>query len=524
MSNGRNRGATIGIDLGTRNALCACMDGARPVMIPNRWGRTSTPSVVGWEGGWVVGDDAVRLSLRGSFPVWWDLKRKVGGEFRASCGGKTYTAQDILVPLICALREDAEVFLGQFVSSCVLAVPAVFSLLQREAMMRAAEAAGLRDARIICEPTAAALAFGREGRFLVLDFGAGTVDISVVESEGGVWQVLESVGTSKIGGYDFDLALAEWLRERLRLPPSPEDSRWRTLVLEAEAIKIALSSCRSYDWIPPAMNGVSAAPELEPLKVEREDLERMVRFSIRRVVHVVRRLWARHEPEHLLLVGGSSRIPLLREILESEIARPERLSLCAEESIAAGAALCTRIGDGRLLLDILSGDVGFLRNEEPEILIPAGTPVPFTARTTFVPARSGKTELPVFQNVADMREERTVLSVLTLDLEAGTEVELRCTLSTSGLMHCVLRHGNTTMEMPLLSLKRDVLPDASAASVARQRIRDLKLRLTPFEILCSSDQVERLHNLVRQIENIEDDGPSVEILEGIVKDMEVALS
>ncbi|MDR1622282.1 MAG: Hsp70 family protein [Synergistaceae bacterium] len=530
----RNHNVTIGIDLGTRNALCACMDGARPVMIPNRWGRTSTPSVVGWDGGWVVGEDAVRLSLRGSCSVWWDLKRKVGGEFRALCGGKSHTAQDILAPLLCALREDAEVFLGQFVSSCVLAVPAAFSLLQREAIARAAEAAGLREVRIISEPTAAALAFGREGRFLVVDFGAGTVDVAVVESEGGVWQVLESVGTSKIGGYDFDLALAEWLRERLRLDPLPsQDPRWRTLVWEAESIKIALSSCRSYDWLPPAMDGVGV---FEPLKVEREDLERMVRFSIRRVVHLVRKLWTRHEPEHLLLVGGSSRIPLLREILEKEVARPERLSLCAEESIVAGAALCARTGSGRLLLDVLSGDIGFLRDDRPEVLVSAGTPVPFTTRSVFVPAHSGKMELPVFQNVGDTQEERTILSFLTLDVEAGKEVEIRCTLSTSGLMHCVVRQGNTTVEMPLLSLKRGALlatPSSSSFSfssfsssvmAARRRIRDLKLRLTPLEILCSSGQLERLHGLVRRIENIEDDGPSVEILEGIVKDLEVALS
>jgi molecular chaperone DnaK (HSP70) len=472
-----------------------------------------------------VGEDAVRLSFRGSYPVWWDLKRKVGGEFQALCGGKTRKAQDILVPLLCALREDAEAFLGQFVSSCVLAVPAVFSLLQREAMAHAAEAAGLREVRIINEPTAAALAFGREGRFLVLDFGAGTVDVAVVESEGGVWQVLESVGTSKIGGYDFDLALAEWLRERLRLAPlPPQDPRWRTLVWEAESVKIALSTCRSYDWIPPAMEGVNASvPKLEPLRVEREDLERMVRFSIRRVIHVVRRLWSRHEPEHLLLVGGSSRIPLLREILEKEVARPERLSLCAEESIVAGAALYAQAGRGRLLLDILSGDVGFLRDGQPEILIPEGTPVPFTARTTFVSDRSGKMELPVFQNVGDMREAPTLLSPLTLDVQAGEEVEIRCTLSTSGLMHFVARQGNTLAEMSFFSLKSDAPPEVSAVSAARRRIQDLKLRLTPLEILCSSDQAERLQGLVRQVENIEDDA-SAEILEGIVKDLELALS
>jgi hypothetical protein len=272
------------------------------------------------------------------------------------------------------------------------------------------------------------------------------------------------------------------------------------------------------------MEGTNASvPQPEPLRVERAALERMVRFSIRRVIHVVRKLWNRHEPEHLLLVGGSSRIPLLREILEKEVARPERLSLCAEESIVAGAALYSQIGHGRLLLDILSGDVGFLRDGRPEVLIPGGTPVPFAARNTFVPDRSGKMELPIFQNVADMRETPAVLSLLTLDVQAGEEVEIRCTLSASGLMHFVAQQGDTRAEMPFFSLKRNAPLETSAAPAARQRIRDLKLRLTPLEILCSPDQVERLQGLVRQVESLEDDA-SAEILEGIVKDLELALS
>jgi molecular chaperone DnaK (HSP70) len=533
------RNATIGIDLGTRNALCAAMDGGRPVVVPNRWGRASTPSVVGWEAGWVVGEDAVRLSLRTFSPVWWDLKRKVGGDFRAFCGGKSYKAENLLVPLLAVLREDAEAFLGQFVSSCVLAVPAGFSLLQRKAMTQAAEDAGLREVRIVAEPTAAALAFGREGRFLILDFGAGTVDVSVVESENGVWQVLESVGSAKIGGYDFDLALAEWLRERLGFGALPaSDPRWRTLVLEAETIKIALSSSRSFDWTPPALGkGIFLNRNSTPiLRVEREDLERMVRFSIRRIVHVVQRMWERYKPEHLLFVGGASRMPLLREILEKEVARPERLSLCPEESIAAGAALYTRGGKKRLLLDVLSGDIGLLRDGAPEILIPAGTPVPFTARTTFVPSRSGRMEVPVFQRLADMRgsavkvdairgnaqEERTILSRLELEVTEDLEVELRCTLSAAGAISFGVKHKNALAEVPLSP--KDESVEAAPRFSNRQRIRALKLRLTPLEILLSPSHVDRLYSLVRRIEDVEDEESSVEILETVVKGLEVALS
>ncbi|MDR1048475.1 MAG: Hsp70 family protein, partial [Synergistaceae bacterium] len=480
--------------------------------------------------GWVVGEDAVRLSLQSSIPVWWDLKRRVGEGFRVLCDGRARAAEDILVPLLGALREDAEVFLGRFVSSCVLAVPACFTLAQREVMARAARDAGMREARIVNEPTAAALSFGREGRFLILDFGAGTVDISVVESEGGVWQVLESVGSAGIGGYDFDLALAEWLRERLRLDPMPsEDPRWRMLVLEAETVKIALSSCQSYQWTPPVLDG----RDFPPLRVEREDFERMARFSIRRVMHAVRRLWERHEPERLLLVGGSSRIPLLRQILEDEIARPERLSLCAEESVAAGAALYARMGEERLLLDVLSGDVGFLRDGEPKVLISSGTPLPFTACAHFVPERAGRTELAVFQTAGDRdfagarggdQGERTILSILELDASAGEKIALQCALSTSGLMRFSVAHGGETTEMPLLALKGRTDPAAPKPDFpVKGRMREAVRRFASLETSLSDEQKDRLYALTRNVGNIGDEEAAIEILEKLARELEAAL-
>jgi molecular chaperone DnaK (HSP70) len=264
------------------------------------------------------------------------------------------------------------------------------------------------------------------------------------------------------------------------------------------------------------------------LRIEREDLERMVRFSIRRIVHVVQRLWTRHKPDHLLFVGGASRMPLLREILEKEVTRPERLSLCPEESIAAGAALYSRRGRKRLLLDVLSGDIGFLRDGVPEILIPAGTPVPFTARTTFVPSQSGRMEVPIFQKLADMRgdirEERTILSLLELEVTEGLEVELRCTLAASGLINFSVKHKNGLMET---SLSPKIEAEPSGFLSAQQRIRALKLRLTALEILLSPSHLNRLYNLVRRIEDVEDvedEESSVEILETLVKGLEAALS
>jgi len=332
----------IGIDIGTRNARCAYAGRAekigknsQPVTIPNRWGKTSTSSFIGWDGDWLIGEDAISLFRQGSDSVWGDVKRKIGTDFAVVCDGTRYEAQNVITHLLIALREDAEVFLGRFVSSCVLVVPAYFTPHQREILAQAAEEAGMTSVRMISEPAAAAIAFGREGRFLVMDCGAGVADISVIESESGAWQILERAEGVNIGG-DFDLTLAGWLAERLRLGHMPEnDPRQRALLLEAEAIKIALSSCLAYDWKPPSLDN----REIPALRIEREELERMMRFSIKRLTNMVARLWEKHKPERLLLLGGASNIPILRDLLEQKITRPEALNLCAEELVAAGAAL-----------------------------------------------------------------------------------------------------------------------------------------------------------------------------------------
>ena len=515
----KSESVSIGIDLGTRNALCSYVNELGAVeAIRNRWGSLSTPSVVGWDGEWHVGEDAVRMALNGSEDVWWDVKRRVGSPFRAVLDGRGHAAHDLLVPLLSALREDAESHLGVFVSSCVLAVPACFSLTQREAMVRAADAAGLHEARIVAEPTAAALSFGREGRFLVLDFGAGTVDLSVVESGEGVWQVLESVGSDGIGGYDFDLALADWLRERLLLAPLPSsDPRWRALVMEAERVKVALSECLALDWTPPPLEGRA----LPPLTVRREELERLMRFPIRRLVHIVRRLWERHGPDHLLLVGGSSRIPLLRE----EVARPERLSLCAEDAVVRGAALYTRSGRERLLLDILSGELTVLWEGAALRVLPENSILPVRSSVELRVGRSGRSVLELCQSPNELRTEGLRLASLELEVLEGETLRLCCEVSASGCLAAELRRGTgERVEIPLLSLSPDEGTREGAVSGAAQRLRELKLTLAALETALSEEQQDRLHALVRRAEGMPFDAGTAELIEELVKDLETAVS
>jgi hypothetical protein len=168
-----------------------------------------------------------------------------------------------------------------------------------------------------------------------------------------------------------------------------------------------------------------------------------------------------------------------------------------------------------------------LRDGKPEVLIPAGTPIPFTARTFFVPPRTERAKLSLFQNAGDIQEEglpgsRTILSMVNLDVVEGVEVEFCCALSASGLMNISARHGNTAVEIPFYLPPGDDKTPAPASP--RRRIRELKLRLTPLEPLLPLGQADRLHNLIRRIEGLESEESAAEMLESLVKDLEIALS
>lgn len=509
-------GPVLGIDLGTRYALCAVFDEARgAVVIPNRWGKRTTPSVTAWTGsGWTAGETAAAGEMKRPSTTWWDLKRKVGTPWKGWCGRTSVSAEDALVPLLTLLQEDGEVFLGTFVESCVLAVPASFSFAERSAMARAARAAGFSKSRIVNEPTAAALAFGASGRFLILDYGAGTVDLSVVECGGGVWQVLESRGTPSCGGRDFDAALALLLAEKAGANPGGVDSPLHRLLLaEAEEVKIALSGCLNHEWTPPAGVGASS------VAVTRNEFENLVRPSLERVVSMAEDLWKFHGPSRLLLVGGGSRIPLLRTLLAGRMARPERLSLCPDEAVVIGAALYgSQARSERLLLDVLSDSLGILAAD--------GTPVPLLEKGMHLPARvekkfesvgSGPFTLRVFQGDGG----RIISTVRIPDAKKGESVVLVFAVDSGGLLRIdILREGGGTTVIPPLDMGT---PDAPFFASPPEELLELEKRFARVSPVLSQAQQARGEALFRTVRGLRDEEcypGGVESLEQMVAEME----
>lgn len=498
----------LGIDPGTKNALCALLDdGGVPVVVPGRWGKRASPAVTAWTGsGWAAGEAAVACEIKRPSSTWRDLKRKLGTPWKARCGGVSVSAEEALAPLLAMLREDGEAFAGVFLESCVVAVPASFSFAERSAMARAARAAGFARIRMVNEPTAAALAFGEKGRFMILDYGAGTADLSVVESGEGVCQVLESGGIPSCGGWDFDAALAMHLAERTRAKWMGKDSlHGRMLLSEAEEIKIALSNCMSYEWIPPP--GLGAAP----LSVSRRELEGLIRPSIERVVALTETFAAKYRPSRLLLVGGGSRIPLLRKLLEERVAPPGRLSLCPDEAVVAGTALYGNPrGRSRLLLDVLSEDLGILAADgAPVPLLQKGMPLPARVEKKFLSVGRGSFSLKVFQG----EEWRIITEVTVSGAKKGEAVALVFAVDGGGLLRIDIRRENG---------ERAVIPPLEIGSAdgwtfdgKSEEIQGLEKRFALLSPLLTPGQQTRADILFRTVKSLLDEGVGPEGLESL---------
>lgn len=439
---------TLGVDLGTRCAQSAVYLEDRGVIpVPNRWGGFKTPSVVSWsKDGWSAGEDAVREEIRNPLCTWWDIKRKVASSWRARCGSRSLPAEELLVPLLTMLREDGEVFLGTLLSRCVLTVPSSFTFAARSAMSDAARRGGFSSVRIVNEPVAAALAFGFSGRSLLLDWGAGTVDLAVVEREGRAWQVLESDGLAFPGGRDLDCALAELLLRKIG-PSRPGENtpEGRILFREAEEVKIALSGCNSFEWHPPA--GLKG----NPVTVSRREFEALIEPLLEDVVSRSRALWKEWHPARILLIGGSSRIPLVRKIIEERVARPCSLNLSPDEAVAAGAALCGSGGESRLLLDVLSSNLGIYSADGKQVvLLEQGSPIPARAERKFLAVGRGAFPLKIFQGNGP--GEKILSRVNVPEGRRGEEITLSFSVDSSGLLSVLLDRPSGALSLPLLQV------------------------------------------------------------------------
>jgi molecular chaperone DnaK len=354
----------VGIDLGTTNSLVAHIKGDRPEIIPNDQGKRLTPSVVGLDkqGRLHVGETAKNQLIAMPDRTVSAVKRIMGTSQTVRLGERTYTPQEISGLILKKLKDDAERYLGRPVSEAVITVPAYFTDAQRQATKDAGELAGFKVERILNEPTAAALAYGldnldKEQYVLVYDLGGGTFDVSVLEMFDGVLDVKASAGNNRLGGEDFDRRMVEHLLRVFErehgLSLQADLKALARLKAAAEQAKCELSTVETTTVLLPFLGSIGGTPLALETEVSREQLELLIEDLIRSTLEPIDIALrdARLDPKQIhevILVGGSSRIPLVHRMLSDKFGKEPRRGVNPDEAIALGAAIQAGLKSGAL--------------------------------------------------------------------------------------------------------------------------------------------------------------------------------
>ncbi|MEK6957935.1 MAG: molecular chaperone DnaK [archaeon] len=373
---------TIGVDLGTSNSAAAILEGGKPRIIPSAEGNTvygkAFPSVVAFtkEGEMLVGEPARRQAISNPENTFFGFKRKMGTDFRYKSRGKEYTPQQLSAYVLQKIRKDAEAFLGEKVEKAVVTVPAYFDDNQRQATKDAGKIAGLDIVRIINEPTAASLAYGLDKKkqnykILVFDLGGGTLDVTVMDYEEGVFEVRSTSGDTQLGGRDMDEALVNYIlaefRKKEGFDLSKDATAMQRLHEAAEKAKIELSTVVETELNLPYISATHEGPKHLQLKLTRAKLEELIAPIVKKCAKPLQQALtdAKLTPAEIskiILVGGPTRMPVVRNFVEKEIGTKVEHGVDPMECVAMGAAIQAGVLSGEvkdvLLLDVTPLSLG----------------------------------------------------------------------------------------------------------------------------------------------------------------------
>ena len=370
-------GKIIGIDLGTTNSCVAVVEGGRPTVIPNAEGQRTTPSVVAFakSGERLVGDPAKRQAVTNAPRTIASVKRKMGSDERIPIDGKCFSPQEISAMILQKLKADAEAYLGEPVTEAVITVPAYFNDAQRQATKDAGRIAGLNVKRIINEPTAAALAYGLDNgktqKVMVYDLGGGTFDVSLIQIGDGIVQVLATCGDNHLGGDDFDARVADWLVRNFAAENQVDLTRdpvaMQRVREEAEKAKKELSAATHTEINLPFITVGPNGPLHLQAELTRAKFDELTADLVERTALPVRNALrdahlAANDLDQVLLVGGSTRIPAVQDLVQSMTGSLPFKGINPDECVAMGACLQAGVLSGSvkglLLLDVTPLSLG----------------------------------------------------------------------------------------------------------------------------------------------------------------------
>ena len=427
----------IGIDLGTTNSCVAVMEGGEAVVIPNAEGNRTTPSVVAFSksGERMVGQTAKRQAITNPDRTIASIKREMGSDHRVNIDGKSYTPQEISAMILQKLKSDAEAYLGQPVTEAVITVPAYFTDAQRQATKDAGKIAGLDVKRIINEPTAAALAYGvdkeQAQKIMVYDLGGGTFDVSILEIDDGVIEVLATAGNNRLGGDDFDQCIMKYLVSEFKrtdgIDLSGDKVAMQRLKEAAEKAKIELSGVTTSNINLPYITADATGPKHLDVTLTRAKFNELTGHLVDATMGPVRQAMsdAGLKPSDLakvLMVGGSSRIPAVVEAVKNFTGSDPFKGINPDECVAMGAALQAGVltGDvkGLLLLDVTPLSLGIeTMGGVCTRLIDRNTTIPVKKSQIFSTAADNQTtvEVNVLQGEREMAAANKSLGRFHLD-------------------------------------------------------------------------------------------------------------
>ena len=401
-------GKIIGIDLGTTNSCVAVMEGGEAVVIANAEGARTTPSVVAFAktGERMVGQVAKRQAITNPDRTISSIKREMGSAYKVTIDNKAYTPQEISAMVLQKLKADAEAYLGTTVTEAVITVPAYFTDAQRQATKDAGKIAGLEVKRIINEPTAAALAYGldkeNDQKIMVYDLGGGTFDVSILEIGDGVIDVLATAGNNRLGGDDFDECITKWLVEEFKksegVDLSSDKVAMQRLREAAEKAKIELSGVTTSNINLPYITADATGPKHMDVTLSRAKFNELTHHLVEKTVGPAKQALAdsgltASEISKVLMVGGSSRIPAVQEMVKSLVGKEGFKGINPDECVALGAAIQGGVlsGDveGIVLVDVTPLSLGI------ETL--GGVCTKLIDRNTSIPTRKSQ----IFSTAAD---------------------------------------------------------------------------------------------------------------------------
>ena len=430
-------GKIIGIDLGTTNSCVSVMEGGEAVVIPNAEGHRTTPSVVAFSktGERMVGQVAKRQAITNPDRTISSIKREMGSNYKVSIDGKNYTPQEISAMILQKLKADAEAYLGQTVTEAVITVPAYFTDAQRQATKDAGKIAGLDVKRIINEPTAAALAYGldkeTDQKIMVYDLGGGTFDVSVLEIGDGVIEVLATAGNNRLGGDDFDQCITKYLVDEFKktegIDLSTDRVAMQRLREAAEKAKIELSGVTTSNINLPYITADATGPKHLDVTLSRAKFNELTAHLVEKTAGPVRQAISdagisASELTKVLLVGGSSRVPAVQEMVKKLTGKDGFKGINPDECVADGAAIQGGVlgGDveGILLLDVTPLSLGIeTLGGVCTKLIERNTTIPTKKSQIFSTAADNQTsvEVNVLQGEREMAQYNKSLGRFHLD-------------------------------------------------------------------------------------------------------------